>query len=63
MWGDGAVLDYDAKAQPAVATGNQLIVSYDQNSLHFYSVYDNSQIYKPSYLELGITFKGSGGGQ
>jgi len=51
-WGDGAVYPYDALIQPALSSSGHLVVSYDQNSLHFSAVLNDADIYRPGYLEL-----------
>lgn len=53
-WGDPAVYVYDALLQPALTTGDKLVVSYNQNSLNFDAIYADVDIYQPSYLDITI---------
>jgi hypothetical protein len=55
VWGDSGVYVYDALVQPALSGGSTLVLSYDQNSLNFLSTLTFPAIYRPHYLELGLS--------
>jgi hypothetical protein len=55
VWGDNGVYVYDALVQPALSDGSTLVLSYDQNSLNFLSTLTDPAIYRPRYLELGLS--------
>ncbi len=59
IWGDNAVYPYDALIQPALSSPDHLVVSYDQNSLHFSAVLNDADIYRPGYLDLVIGVRGA----
>jgi len=59
VWGDDAVYPYDALVQPALSGSGHLVVSYDQNSLHFSAVLNDADIYRPGYLDIVIGVRGA----
>jgi hypothetical protein len=54
FWHTDDVYIYDELIQPALSTGDGLIVSYNRNALNFDSIIDNALIYRPQYLHLEI---------
>lgn len=54
-WRDPTVYVHDARTQPAFSSGNRLVVSYEQNSLNFASVYRDPTLYRTRFVDLLIT--------